>query len=392
MDTLRLIVVKGRTDKKTVVVDQFPYSIGRSHEASLPVSHKQVSRQHCELDLREEGVCVRDLGSANGTQVDGREIDEVLLHSGQMLTVGPLTFQVELEESQATTDEKPRAPEPAETAEAEEPEESTDVLAPPGPGTSGVMDLTESDLSDSEYEMDVLGDFDSQIEEGSSVYLQPGEYEEVPDFKKADLADPQTKSPNRKPPVRRDPPSSISSVQTRPNAPPGSSVDKRVPPVRRDPPSSVSSVREAEEIIEKVTGKSIHEVEQDRSHLDRRDWQKSGISYDNLLAMKDGDSFAIRLRTANAEGIEAESPVRVAGVRVGNVVEVTWSEFQGRLCAEVILTIEKKLGMVLRKDAQIRIHRDRDPAVIELVSPGHDAAKIELGGVIVLDDLKQSVE
>jgi diguanylate cyclase (GGDEF)-like protein len=49
--------------------------IGRGLEASIPFPHESVSRQHCELQVERDGsVSIRDLGSLNGTQVNGRPV------------------------------------------------------------------------------------------------------------------------------------------------------------------------------------------------------------------------------------------------------------------------------------------------------------------------------
>jgi len=50
--------------------------VGRSLEASIPFPHESVSRQHCEVVVGRDGtVTIRDLGSLNGTQVNGRVVD-----------------------------------------------------------------------------------------------------------------------------------------------------------------------------------------------------------------------------------------------------------------------------------------------------------------------------
>jgi pSer/pThr/pTyr-binding forkhead associated (FHA) protein len=46
--------------------------IGRSKNATIRVIHPLVSREHCRIDLRAEGIFIEDLGSANGTHVNGR--------------------------------------------------------------------------------------------------------------------------------------------------------------------------------------------------------------------------------------------------------------------------------------------------------------------------------
>lgn len=66
--------------------------VGRGADNDLVVDHESVSEAHCELHLTEQRVVVRDLGSLNGTWVDGTQIDEVSLESGQTLQVGLVRF------------------------------------------------------------------------------------------------------------------------------------------------------------------------------------------------------------------------------------------------------------------------------------------------------------
>ncbi|HET6857357.1 MAG TPA: FtsK/SpoIIIE domain-containing protein [Streptomyces sp.] len=66
-------------------------SIGRSTDADVPLDDPDVSRLHCAVTLTEDGrVSVVDLGSTNGTALDGTEVDErpVRLTPGALLRVG----------------------------------------------------------------------------------------------------------------------------------------------------------------------------------------------------------------------------------------------------------------------------------------------------------------
>lgn len=65
--------------------------VGRSAEADVPLDDPDVSRLHCAVTLTPEGqVTVTDLGSTNGTTVDGREITDlpVRLSPGSLLRLG----------------------------------------------------------------------------------------------------------------------------------------------------------------------------------------------------------------------------------------------------------------------------------------------------------------
>ncbi len=69
--------------------------VGRSPDADFPITHATVSGLHCELILRESGVTVRDLGSTNGTFINGQPVQEAELSAGQILRLGEVELRVE---------------------------------------------------------------------------------------------------------------------------------------------------------------------------------------------------------------------------------------------------------------------------------------------------------
>src|SRR5271166_6255477 len=68
--------------------------LGRSPRCDFQLSHPTVSSRHAELLLCDESLSVCDLGSRNGTYVDGIPIDCVRLDVGQSLRLGLVTLQV----------------------------------------------------------------------------------------------------------------------------------------------------------------------------------------------------------------------------------------------------------------------------------------------------------
>ena len=67
---VKLIVVGGNASKGELKL-RLPTIIGRSQEAQLTVAHPSISRQHCVLFEQDSLLWVRDLGSLNGTVVEG---------------------------------------------------------------------------------------------------------------------------------------------------------------------------------------------------------------------------------------------------------------------------------------------------------------------------------
>jgi hypothetical protein len=63
--------------------------VGRGSEADLRINDPGVSRLHAELRLEDAGdLVVEDLGSTNGTLVDGQRIERTRLHDGATVRVG----------------------------------------------------------------------------------------------------------------------------------------------------------------------------------------------------------------------------------------------------------------------------------------------------------------
>ncbi len=68
-----------------------PWGIGRSEENEIVISNPNVSRRHARLLRSENGFIVEDMGSTNGTLLDGAPIDRERIESGDELTFGGVT-------------------------------------------------------------------------------------------------------------------------------------------------------------------------------------------------------------------------------------------------------------------------------------------------------------
>jgi hypothetical protein len=69
-------------------------SIGRAGECDLVLDEPTVSRHHAVLRRTPEGWAVRDVGSTNGTRVNGWRVEEAALRVGDELTIGSSRFVV----------------------------------------------------------------------------------------------------------------------------------------------------------------------------------------------------------------------------------------------------------------------------------------------------------
>jgi pSer/pThr/pTyr-binding forkhead associated (FHA) protein len=94
---VRLLVAHSKADAKQIRLGAETL-IGRSPDCNLRIASGQVSRRHCLVKVAETLVSVRDLGSANGTRLNGQTIStetDVPIPPGSTLVVGPLKFVVQ---------------------------------------------------------------------------------------------------------------------------------------------------------------------------------------------------------------------------------------------------------------------------------------------------------
>jgi pSer/pThr/pTyr-binding forkhead associated (FHA) protein len=97
---IRLLVVQGKPAGKSLLFGPGDYFLGRGQECHVRFNSDWVSRQHCLLRVTQDRASVRDLGSRNGTLVNGQLVgqERFLLH-GDQIQVGPVVFEVHLDPS-----------------------------------------------------------------------------------------------------------------------------------------------------------------------------------------------------------------------------------------------------------------------------------------------------
>jgi two-component system, NtrC family, response regulator GlrR len=71
-------------------------TIGAAPGCDVVLDHPAVSRHHCELEVTRNGLRVSDLGSKNGTFVDGIRIERAYVTAGRIIAAGPIELRVEL--------------------------------------------------------------------------------------------------------------------------------------------------------------------------------------------------------------------------------------------------------------------------------------------------------
>jgi len=171
--TVRLRITSTSHAGQELPLKRGTYLIGRSKECYLRARSDLVSRRHCELVVDTTSVIVRDLGSKNGTLVNGQRIDEPrVLESGDTLQIGPMRFEIQIESAADTVpgDQATSARHPETVADAVEAPDRVDATAvesvrsPKGP--------TSQPATDDDYDEDIsdwLDDDPSELDEPATA-------------------------------------------------------------------------------------------------------------------------------------------------------------------------------------------------------------------------------
>ena len=140
---VQLVVVRGKPEGKVIPLVGPRFKIGRGETCHLRPNSEQVSREHAEFAIVSEVVSVRDLGSRNGTLVNGKALttEAYQLKDRDLVQVGPLTFAVSILDAPAPVD-KPASPARA-VAKASLDDVSTDDIDSwlVGPNTPSAAEL-----------------------------------------------------------------------------------------------------------------------------------------------------------------------------------------------------------------------------------------------------------
>ncbi|CAN5789205.1 DUF3662 domain-containing protein [soil metagenome] len=78
-------------DEKHPLDGRGPWGVGRSQENDIVINDPNVSRRHARISRADSGFVVEDLGSTNGTLLDGAPIDREMIEGGDELTFGQTT-------------------------------------------------------------------------------------------------------------------------------------------------------------------------------------------------------------------------------------------------------------------------------------------------------------
>ena len=116
----KLIVLNGpNKDDVHTVAQRKVCTLGRGTQADVRIFDSRVSRLQCKFEYRGDHWIVEDLGSSNGTFVNGRVISAAQLKHGDRVRIGKTSLEFRSEEAEAPQPEQPQQ-EPAATEQESE--------------------------------------------------------------------------------------------------------------------------------------------------------------------------------------------------------------------------------------------------------------------------------
>ncbi len=88
-----LVFQRGARKGERLLLDMDRTLVGRHADADIVLEDVTVSRRHAEFLPEGDGHVVRDMGSLNGTYVNGERVDSVVLRAGDEVQIGKYRFR-----------------------------------------------------------------------------------------------------------------------------------------------------------------------------------------------------------------------------------------------------------------------------------------------------------
>jgi pSer/pThr/pTyr-binding forkhead associated (FHA) protein len=177
---VRLVIENGRTRRRVVRLPSVENIIGRQRGCTVRIPSGDVSRRHCLLRLEDGYLTVQDLGSVNGTFLNGMRVaNPEVVRPGDHLEVGPVRFVVEYELTPEALDRLSQSAAPAYVEPVEQDEEVLEVAEViTEPPAEDVLELVPEDDGlvapvEEEQPQDMVGDF--ELGSADQWYLPPAE-------------------------------------------------------------------------------------------------------------------------------------------------------------------------------------------------------------------------
>jgi pSer/pThr/pTyr-binding forkhead associated (FHA) protein len=96
-----ILVMRGFYEGLELALDRDWMVIGRGRSADVVIAEPTISRAHAAVGFDEKGFFMQDLGSTNGTRVNGERQNHARLDHGDQILLGKLLLQVSVPKTDA---------------------------------------------------------------------------------------------------------------------------------------------------------------------------------------------------------------------------------------------------------------------------------------------------
>ena len=95
---INLVMFRSGSPPRTFALSKESTVLGRREDCDLRIPIADVSRKHCRIVISGSTATVEDMGSSNGTFVNGQKIHGSMeLEPGDSLQIGPIVFVIQIE-------------------------------------------------------------------------------------------------------------------------------------------------------------------------------------------------------------------------------------------------------------------------------------------------------
>jgi predicted component of type VI protein secretion system len=105
-----LVMFRADGERKSFSITRDVTVMGRREDCDFRIPLGDISRKHCRIIKEENVLKIEDLGSSNGTYVNGKRIHESDVQAGDTIQIGPCVFVTQIEGEPVDDDLKPYHP------------------------------------------------------------------------------------------------------------------------------------------------------------------------------------------------------------------------------------------------------------------------------------------
>lgn len=142
---------------RLVVLDTQDLTVGRSPENDLAIEEPEMSRHHAIFKRTADGCRIEDMGTSNGTQVNGSSLDQAELKHGDVIRIG------EVQITCARTTRNPASLGPSVEYASQLKSFGSPMAGQNHDGEATILGLMTEVDGDEDFEVQSAGDFDLEL-------------------------------------------------------------------------------------------------------------------------------------------------------------------------------------------------------------------------------------